>query len=433
VFIRIDFLELILVEYGVNKNIIVRNREKLTMKLRGSVFCAGLFLSIFASLAFANSAPNVYSVSASQRGDGSGIVDIYYWLTDADGDNCTVSVTVSDNGGSTWAITPSAAALSGDVGAGISSTTGGKHILWYSKQTLPGAYGTNYRVKVCAEDNAVTGPIPMSDFLRTPTLTSVATTTFEMGDHSGIGSSNELPIHTVTLNAFYMCKYEVTNLQYRTFLNEALAAGEITVYNNVVFASGDTSYSQPYFSTYESTSSSNISYSGSSFLNVTRSNINTSNHPVVYVSWYGAKAFCDFYGYRLPTEAEWERAARSGNLYFEYPWGSNTIDSTKCNYNMNNPMGFATYPYTTPVGYYSSPTGYYDMAGNVWEWCNDWYSSNYYSSSPSSNPTGPTTGSYRVIRGGGWYDSAYYCRVAYRYDYGPVIRDFSIGFRVCLY
>jgi formylglycine-generating enzyme required for sulfatase activity len=168
----------------------------------------------------------------------------------------------------------------------------------------------------------------------------------------------------------------------------------------------------------------------------------------VEVSWYGACAYanwrseqhgltpcydlstwvCDFNanGWRLPTEAEWEYAARGGahNPYYQYPWNSNSITSSDANYNYN--IGT-----TCDVGNYA-PNGYglYDTAGNVWEWCNDWYSSSYYSSSPGSNPTGPSSVSYRVIRGGSWLDSAVDLRSADRGASYPNDRYIFIGLRL---
>ena len=135
-----------------------------------------------------------------------------------------------------------------------------------------------------------------------------------------------------------------------------------------------------------------------------------SDHPVTTVSWYGAKAFCDYYGYRVPTEAEWEYAARGGyhDPYYQYPWGSNSIDCSKANHRIDggfcNPLNLTSWPYTSPVGYYG-PQGAYglcDMSGNLWEWCQDWYDASYYGVSSTSNPTGPVAGTTRVLRGGAW-------------------------------
>jgi formylglycine-generating enzyme required for sulfatase activity len=160
-----------------------------------------------------------------------------------------------------------------------------------------------------------------------------------------------------------------------------------------------------------------------------------SDHPVVRVSWYGAKAFCDYYGYRLPTEAEWEYAARGGyhDPYYQYPWGSNNTDCSKANYNHCNPLTLSTSPLTSPVAYYGSQGAYglCDMSGNVWEWCQDWFSSTYYKSSPASEPTGPTAGTHRVLRGGSWNGDSNNCRVDYRYWYYPYTRSYYYGFRVC--
>ncbi len=313
--------------------------------------------------------------------------------------------------------------------------------------------------------------------------------TFEMGDSKNDGYSDELPVHTVTLDSFAMGKYEITNRQYRDFLNSARTQGLITVTDGIVYQAGSkTSY--PYCDTSTSSSYSQIVYSNNTFSVRTKSGRDMTNDPMVRVSWYGAVAYCnwrsqqegkqtcynDFVnwtcdfskkGYRLATEAEWEYAARGGRAGSRFPWGD-TINQTQANFysytysydvspvkNQYHPLwNDGVYPYTSPVGFFDgslkyktnynwpgSATSYqtangangyglYDMAGNVWEWCHDWYGG--YSSSSQTNPTGPGTGTYRVLRGGGWYGISYSCRVSGRSGYFPSGRSSYAGFRVVL-
>ena len=213
-----------------------------------------------------------------------------------------------------------------------------------------------------------------------------------------------------------MSKYETTNAQYCQYLNAAKASNQITVYNNIVYATSDTSHSKPYFYTYEASSYSQITYSGGTFSVCSRDGYSMANHPVVCISWYGSMAFASYYGWRLPTEWEWQAVADYDGSY-TYGCGI-TISKSKANYYENgyaNPLGLTSYPYTSPVGYYPAyGYGVCDMAGNVWEWTSSIYSD-----------------SYRVRCGGSWGYYVDYCSVSFRDTGFPGSAGSNVGFRVC--
>ena len=230
---------------------------------------------------------------------------------------------------------------------------------------------------------------------------------FTMGSNDYDG---EKPIHTVYLDAYYIDKYEVTVGQFRKFVEatgyktDAEKGGGTYVYTGSnQEKKADANWRNPYFN-------------------------QSDDHPVVCVSWNDASAYASWAGKRLPTEAEWEKAAR-GTDGRKYPWG-NTWDPSKCNNGeSNSPDG---YDRTAPVGSFpqgASPYGVQDMAGNVWEWCQDWYDKDYYQSSPARNPTGPSSGSYRVLRGGSWSFTQIICRTTRRLYANPQIRSDTDGFR----
>ena len=180
------------------------------------------------------------------------------------------------------------------------------------------------------------------------------------------GYDDEKPVHTVYLNDFYIDKYEVTNVLYRT----CVEAGTCKTPSRTSSFTRDSYYANPQY----------------------------DNYPVIFVSWDDAKSYCAWRGMELPTEAQWEKAAR-GTDGRTYPWGS-SIDGTRANYN-------DTVMDTTAVGSYEngkSPYGAYDMAGNAWEWVADWYSNTYYLNTPLTDPPGPASGEYHVLRGGSWHD-----------------------------
>ncbi|EKB59703.1 formylglycine-generating enzyme family protein [Bergeyella zoohelcum] len=228
--------------------------------------------------------------------------------------------------------------------------------------------------------------------------------TFLMGSPNGVGYSNERPQHQVTVSTFRMSKYEVTNAQYAQFLN---VKGNQT--------EGGNSWYDEYYGS--------IKKNGGVYL-VTPG---YENHPVGHVSWYGARAYAQWVGGRLPTEAEWEYAARGGkySLGFFYA-GSNNVGDVAWYDDNSSVNGTRT---THPVGQKQpNELGLYDMSGNVWEWCSDWYGA--YSSNAQSNPTGPTTGNLRVLRGGGFNDDANITRVAHRRSNYPSNQLNYFGFRV---
>ncbi|UCG49203.1 MAG: SUMF1/EgtB/PvdO family nonheme iron enzyme [Phycisphaerales bacterium] len=287
-----------------------------------------------------------------------------------------------------------------------------------------------------------------------PDMVLVAGGEFDMGDTSGGGDPDERPAHRVRVRSFYIGRYEVTNQQYCDFLNSAFSQNHIEVRDDVVYAVGK---DYAYFETHAASLASQIDYSGGLFTVRTREGYDMADHPVIQVSWHGAAAYCNWRSreeghgrcydpntwefdisktaYRLATEAEWEYAAKGGchDPYYEYPWCDNSIDCTKANYSVCNPLGFSSYPFTAPVGSYSADGyGLYDMAGNVWEWCNDWYSETYYGFSPYDDPGGPESGTHRVLRGGGWGGHLFFCRVTSRYNFCDTCLEDNFGFRVVL-
>jgi len=171
---------------------------------------------------------------------------------------------------------------------------------------------------------------------------------------------------------------------------------------------------------------------------------NCDNCPVEYVSWDDIQEFIKKLNqqtgknYRLPTEAEWEYAARGGGKATLFGNGKNIADPKEINfngsedYNKSYSVAGEYRAKTVPVGSLNSPNalGLHDMSGNVWECCSDWYDSNYYKSSPAKNPMGPDSGDNRVVRGGAWNRDPQHCRAAYRYGYAPSDRGVIIGFRL---
>ncbi|MCG3773469.1 MAG: Serine/threonine-protein kinase pkn1 [Nitrospira sp.] len=267
---------------------------------------------------------------------------------------------------------------------------------------------------------------------------------FEMGDTFSESESNELPVHTVFVSTFYMDKTEVTK----------------RLWDEVKEWNGGNGY------TFDNPGAGKA-----------------ANHPVQIVSWYDVVKWCNarsekegrvaaYYsdaaltqvykkgqvapyvkwdtGYRLPTEAEWEKAARGGASGHRFPWSdADTITHSRANYYSTSDYSYdisstrdwiPTYwvgdsPYTSPVGSFAANGyGLYDMGGNVWEWCWDWY--DRYSSGSQSDPRGPSSSSSpfsrRVIRGGSWYYDAFYCRSALRFIGNPEYRSSGYGFRSVL-
>lgn len=224
---------------------------------------------------------------------------------------------------------------------------------------------------------------------------------FTMGSSSG--NDNEKPPHKVHLDAYYIDKYEVTNEQFAKFLNEW--GRDTNEYGKKMF------YEHPW----------GIKVAASRFVVGTEG---YEKHPAFFVTWYGANQYAKWAGKRLPTEAEWEKACRAGTTTKYYSGNDTTTLGNYVWYSINS--GGKTHPMGEKK---SNAWSIYDMAGNVGEWCSDWYKEDYYKSSPSKNPAGPNSGNHRVFRGGGWGLSAEFYRSAYRYRFAPDFRYGFVGFR----
>jgi serine/threonine-protein kinase len=225
-------------------------------------------------------------------------------------------------------------------------------------------------------------------------LVFVPAGSFLMGsaDSDGMAYADEKPQHSVSLDAFWIDRTEVTNGKYALCVQAKACRTPLRFSSNV-----------------------HDHYYGNS---------EYADFPVIYVSWNDAHAYCQWAGRRLPTEAEWEKAARGTDVRI-YPWGNDPPDKTLLNF--NNIIQDIAKTGNYPGG--ASPYGALDMAGNVWEWVADWYGLNAYAQGPASNPTGPGSGTQRVLRGGSWHYDAAGVRSAYRFQKEPAFSSYEIGIR----
>ena len=374
----------------------------------------------------ANAAPPVVSnVSASQL-PGTKYVDIYFNLADADGDTQTIEVRVSSDGGLTYSVP--ASSLTGAVGSGV-NVGNGKKVRWDAGTDFGGNFIERCKVRITATDgNLPTAPAGMM---------TIPAGWFQMGDTLEGANS---PTANILITQFSIDRYEVSKGlwdQVRTW-----AAGN-------------------QFTDLSAGSSSNGAL-----------------HPVHSITWYDAVKWCNarsikeglvpcYYtdaaktnayiyktgstnltsdmvlwnadGYRLPTEAEWEKAARGGLTNKRFPWGD-TITHSQANYNASSPS--YTYDISPTQGYHptwggatapcgsfpANAYGLYDMAGNLWEWTWD-FTGGTLGTPSATNPIGPASGSDRLLHGGAYYDDASYVRCGFRLNHAPGYSDIRCGFR----
>jgi len=342
--------------------------------------------------------------------------------------------------------------ISGPAATKITAFRADGSLVWTNAQI-----GTNYIVQTASSLAGGTNwvsyvQIPVTNLINTNQIIAfnppsgmalIPAGSFTMGDN--LDGESDAPVHTVYVSAFYMDKYDVTEALWQQVYNWAIAHG----YSFDDSGSGLDGYGYA----------------------------KGPNYPVVDVNWYDCVKWCNarsemegrtpaYYttaaqtavyrtgdldlangcvnwtgGYRLATEAEWEKAARGGASGQRFPWG-NTISESQANYysysgysydlsdtGYNPTFDDGVYPYTSPVGYFA-PNGYglYDMAGNVWQWCWDWYGTY----AGGSDPRGSTSGPDRVFRGGSWSGNADDCRAASRYYDNPYDYGHSVGFRSVL-
>lgn len=252
---------------------------------------------------------------------------------------------------------------------------------------------------------------------------------YEMGDSFGVGDKDEKPLHEVCVNDFALATQDVTIGDFRKFI----AATN--------------------FKTDAEKSDGCVVWTGQKWKNEVSKNwrnpgfTQNSRHPVVCISWNDATAFADWLSkksgkrYRLPSEAEWEYAARSGGMNYKYAWGNGTPSGNIADESAKKQFPGWTiwngyddnFIYTSPVGSFKpNELGLFDMTGNVWQWQGDWYGNNYYRDSPRNNPKGPPKGKLRVLRGGSWSTEPLLTRVANRNRNLPEESHNNYGFRLVI-
>ncbi len=241
---------------------------------------------------------------------------------------------------------------------------------------------------------------------------------FQMGSESG--RDNERPVHPVNLDAYWIDKTEVTNAMFARYVKETAyrTGAEVNGKSNVLIGSEW------------------VEINGATWQHPRKRSDNIQGmdeYPVVHVTWIDAQNYCRWAGRRLPTEAEWEKAAR-GTDGRAYPWGDAPLETDE-EVQTGDEGLYGGFQFLAPAGSFPdtiSPYGVTDMAGNVWEWVADWYNENFYSRSPDENPTGPASGQYRVLRGGSWVFTGKNIRASDRGKGDPFSPYSRVGFRCAM-
>jgi len=353
-----------------------------------------------------NLAPVVSNVAASQRLDGSKTVDITYDLFDPEGDSCAVSLRLSSNGGTSFDIAASFARMSGDVGPDIASGPG-KHIVWEAGGEdfdLDGAY----LYRVYADDGFATPPPPGFILVE--------------------GGSFFNGYSTVTLGSYYLAQYELTQQDYQIVMGSNPAWGYGVGGSYPV-------YRVSWLKALEYCNRRSLQEGLAPCYSFSAYGSDPDDWPIGWDLYYTNHQYfsCnnEASGYRLPTDMEWEFAARGGILSNNYSYSGSNIPGEVGWYYDNSGAYYEGHPDygTHPVGLkLPNELGFYDMTGNVWEWCWDRYGD--LPNTPQTNPTGPVTGDYRIIRGGSWVNYAGIVLVNFRWYYFASHTDINIGIRV---
>ena len=303
---------------------------------------------------------------------------------------------------------------------------------WFVDVDAPPAPRRFYRVLELGTNSPVP-PVP-------PDMALIPAGSFTMGD-SLDNDTNALPMHTVYVSAFYIEKYEVTKSLWDTVHEWAVAHGYSFEYAGQGKETNNPAQNMTWYDAVKwcNARSEREGRVPAYYTSAGQTTVYRSGQTAVQTNWVKWSS-----GYRLPTEAEWEKAARGGLSGQRFPLG-NTVSESQANYFANTnsysydlgPSGYNAVgqiggtPYTSPAGYFgANGYGLYDMAGNVWECCWDWYGG--YSSGSQTDPRGPASGSGRVSRGGGWGTVAFYCRAAARSGINPTFSSVYIGFRSVL-